>query len=248
MGGDAIFDDTGGPPGHRARRDHRRTARSPSSTIECNAACDYAPVVMVNWEFFDNQTPSTARDLVDGLRAGERRRRPPAARRGVLVQAGLPRAGRLPRRASADEGVGAGGPSLRRGTRLARTEAAGRAARACRRLATTAPRPRRPRRAEPWRPPLTPVLSRILGRPPSPGRWPPTGATTATRRCARRWAWRPTTSSPLVKDSGLRGRGGAGFPTGHEVVVHPASRTAASRTTWWSTPTSPNRAPARTSR
>ena len=24
--------------------------------IECNAACDYAPVVMVNWEFFDNQT------------------------------------------------------------------------------------------------------------------------------------------------------------------------------------------------
>ena len=26
--------------------------------IECNAACDYAPVVMVNWEFFDNQTPA----------------------------------------------------------------------------------------------------------------------------------------------------------------------------------------------
>ena len=22
--------------------------------LECNAACDYAPVVMVNWEFFDN--------------------------------------------------------------------------------------------------------------------------------------------------------------------------------------------------
>src|SRR5215213_10971848 len=39
--------------------------------IECNAACDYAPVVMVNWEFFDNQTPSTARDLVDALREGE---------------------------------------------------------------------------------------------------------------------------------------------------------------------------------
>jgi NADH-quinone oxidoreductase subunit E len=38
--------------------------------IECNAACDYAPVVMVNWEFFDNQTPSSARDLVDGLRTG----------------------------------------------------------------------------------------------------------------------------------------------------------------------------------
>ena len=38
--------------------------------VECNAACDYAPVVMVNWEFFDNQTPSTARELVDQLRSG----------------------------------------------------------------------------------------------------------------------------------------------------------------------------------
>ncbi|NLE79616.1 MAG: NADH-quinone oxidoreductase subunit NuoE [Rhodococcus sp.] len=38
--------------------------------IECNAACDFAPVVMVNWEFFDNQTPDTARTLVDGLRSG----------------------------------------------------------------------------------------------------------------------------------------------------------------------------------
>ena len=28
--------------------------------VECNAACDYAPVVMVNWEFFDNQTPQSA--------------------------------------------------------------------------------------------------------------------------------------------------------------------------------------------
>jgi NADH-quinone oxidoreductase subunit E len=38
--------------------------------IECNAACDYAPVIMVNWEFFDNQTPTSARDLVDDLRSG----------------------------------------------------------------------------------------------------------------------------------------------------------------------------------
>jgi NADH-quinone oxidoreductase subunit E len=34
---------------------------------------------MVNWEFFDNQTPSTARDLVDGLRAGQ----PPTPTRGA---------------------------------------------------------------------------------------------------------------------------------------------------------------------
>ena len=47
--------------------------------VECNAACDYAPVVMVNWQFFDNQTPSSARDLVDALRAGQ----PPAPPRGA---------------------------------------------------------------------------------------------------------------------------------------------------------------------
>jgi NADH-quinone oxidoreductase subunit E len=39
--------------------------------VECNAACDYAPVVMVNWEFMDNQTPQSARELVEKLRAGE---------------------------------------------------------------------------------------------------------------------------------------------------------------------------------
>ncbi|RRC95684.1 NADH-quinone oxidoreductase subunit NuoE [Schaalia canis] len=38
--------------------------------LECNAACDYAPVVMVNWEFFDNQTPESAIALVDDLEAG----------------------------------------------------------------------------------------------------------------------------------------------------------------------------------
>jgi NADH-quinone oxidoreductase subunit E len=46
--------------------------------IECNAACDFAPVVMVNWEFYDNQTPASARELVDGCRAGK----PPAPTRG----------------------------------------------------------------------------------------------------------------------------------------------------------------------
>ena len=46
--------------------------------IECNAACDYAPVVMVNWEFFDNQTPQSVKDLVDGARGGN----PPAPTRG----------------------------------------------------------------------------------------------------------------------------------------------------------------------
>jgi NADH-quinone oxidoreductase subunit E len=39
--------------------------------IECNAACDFAPVMTVNWEFFDQQTPESAIDVVDRLRAGE---------------------------------------------------------------------------------------------------------------------------------------------------------------------------------
>lgn len=38
--------------------------------IECNAACDYAPVMMVNWEFFDDMTPEKAKRLVDDIRAG----------------------------------------------------------------------------------------------------------------------------------------------------------------------------------
>jgi NADH-quinone oxidoreductase subunit E len=46
--------------------------------IECNAACDYAPVVMVNWEFYDDQTPATVRELLDGCLAGS----PPPPTRG----------------------------------------------------------------------------------------------------------------------------------------------------------------------
>src|SRR5688500_16161542 len=46
------------------------TSRVTLEHVECNAACDYAPVVMVNWEFMDNQTPQSATQLVDDLRAG----------------------------------------------------------------------------------------------------------------------------------------------------------------------------------
>jgi NADH-quinone oxidoreductase subunit E len=37
---------------------------------ECLAACDYAPVVTVNYEFFDQQTTESAVELVEELRAG----------------------------------------------------------------------------------------------------------------------------------------------------------------------------------
>ena len=70
MGGDAILERLENHLDIRAGQttdDERITL----AHLECNAACDYAPVVMVNWEFFDNQTPSSACDLVDRLRSGE---------------------------------------------------------------------------------------------------------------------------------------------------------------------------------
>jgi NADH-quinone oxidoreductase subunit E len=70
MGGDAILDSLR----HHLGIGNDQTTADGKITlehIECNAACDYAPVVMVNWEFFDNMTPDKARDLVDRLRAGE---------------------------------------------------------------------------------------------------------------------------------------------------------------------------------
>ncbi|MEO5873668.1 MAG: NADH-quinone oxidoreductase subunit NuoE [Streptosporangiaceae bacterium] len=39
--------------------------------LECNAACDFGPVMMVNWEFFDNMDPTKAKALVDDLRVGK---------------------------------------------------------------------------------------------------------------------------------------------------------------------------------
>ncbi len=116
MGGDAIWESLSDHLGVG----HDETTPDGVVTlerVECNAGCDYAPVVMVNWEFFDNQTPTTARELVDGLRAGT----PAAPSRGAAavcsfkevsrVLAGFPD-GR------ADEGVGAGEATLA-GTRLA---------------------------------------------------------------------------------------------------------------------------------
>ena len=69
MGGDQIFAEL---------REHLGTGNDETTPdgkvilehVECNAACDYAPVMMVNWEFFDNMTPVSARQLVDDLRAG----------------------------------------------------------------------------------------------------------------------------------------------------------------------------------
>ena len=87
--------------------------------VECNAACDFAPVMMVNWEFMDNMTPDTADQLLDDLAAG----RPVQSTRGPeltswkdseRVLAGFSD-GR------ADEGPTAG-PASQLGTRIAREQ------------------------------------------------------------------------------------------------------------------------------
>jgi NADH-quinone oxidoreductase subunit E len=75
MGGDEIYAAVAEHLGADPHGDAHHDVISPDGKVglervECNAACDYAPVVMVNWEFFDNQTPDSARKLVDDLRAG----------------------------------------------------------------------------------------------------------------------------------------------------------------------------------
>jgi len=77
MGGDAIFDAVSDHLGI-ANDETTKDGKVSLERIECNAACDYAPVVMVNWEFFDNQTVQSVKDLVDGARTGN----PPAPTRG----------------------------------------------------------------------------------------------------------------------------------------------------------------------
>ena len=69
MGGDAIF---AALKEHLGVENDGVTADGKVSLehIECNAACDYAPVVMANWEFYDNQDVSSAKELVDSMRKG----------------------------------------------------------------------------------------------------------------------------------------------------------------------------------
>jgi NADH-quinone oxidoreductase subunit E len=75
LGGDAIYknlseylgvghDETAGTPGAEG-----------SITLEhaeCLAACDFAPVLQVNYEYYDNQTAESALELVKSLQRGEK--------------------------------------------------------------------------------------------------------------------------------------------------------------------------------
>lgn len=110
MGGDAIF---AGLKEHLGVENDGVTADGKVSLehIECNAACDYAPVVMANWEFYDNQTVQSAKDLVDSMRAGNPK--PPTRGPNKLVtwkEASAVLAGLND--GLANEGIQAGEPSL----------------------------------------------------------------------------------------------------------------------------------------
>ena len=115
MGGDAIWerltDHLGCGNDETAERRPGDVATVSLERIECNAACDYAPVAMVNWEFMDNQTPASAVELVEDLRAGREVRSTrgpviPTWRQAERVVAGFPDG-------LAGEGPSAGPASLR---------------------------------------------------------------------------------------------------------------------------------------
>ncbi len=123
MGGDAIFE---------ALQDHLGVGNGGTTDdgkvtlehIECNAACDFAPVVMVNWEFFDNQTVQSAKQLVDDLRAGTPVEPTRGARLCTFKETARILAGFPDEREGAVEASGSAGPASLIGLRLAKGEAA----------------------------------------------------------------------------------------------------------------------------
>src|ERR687889_2570796 len=71
LGGQRIYDAVSADLGVG----HDQTAADGSVTLEhaeCLAACDYAPVVTVDYEFYDQQDVESARALVAALRRGEK--------------------------------------------------------------------------------------------------------------------------------------------------------------------------------
>ncbi|MGH3615073.1 MAG: NADH-quinone oxidoreductase subunit NuoE [Pseudonocardia sp.] len=121
LGGDAIY-------AHLKQQlgvGHEETAGEPGTPgsvtlehAECLAACDFAPVLQVNYEYYDNQTIASAQALVEALRAGER----PAPTRGAPLTdfktAELELAGIFPDLERSVEGLSVASETLR-GAQLA---------------------------------------------------------------------------------------------------------------------------------
>ena len=234
MGGDQIF---------ATLKDHLDVGNDETTEdgkitlehVECNAACDYAPVVMVNWEFMDNQTPESATKLVDDLRAGREVQASRGARlctwrEAERVLAGFPD-GR------ADEGPSAGPASLV-GLEIAREQgwtapSSGAAGPGPKAAEEGKARPCFERARGLWRragdlpcrvgdqgrggqcmtDTLTPVLTDNWDQERSwtLAAYESRGGYDALKKSL---SMEPGAVIAAVKDSGLRGRGGAGFPTG----------------------------------
>lgn len=117
LGGDAIYATLSRRLGGIG---HEQTAGEPGAPgsitlehAECLAACDFAPVLTVNYEYFDNQTPDSALDLVDELQQG---RKPHPTRGAPLTDfrsTELEIAGILPDLADRVEAPTASEPTLR---------------------------------------------------------------------------------------------------------------------------------------
>lgn len=116
MGGDLLYDRVCSKLGIQ---DGETTPDGKFSVerVECNAACDFAPVMMVNWEFMDNMTIEKADEILDKLAADQevhstRGPKITSWRENERVLAGFPDG-------LADEGPSAGPASLR-GVNIAR--------------------------------------------------------------------------------------------------------------------------------
>jgi NADH-quinone oxidoreductase subunit E len=70
LGGDAVWEAVSA----RAGAGHDEVSADGEfdlERIECQAACTHAPVMTVDWEFFDRTTPADAVEVLDRLAAGE---------------------------------------------------------------------------------------------------------------------------------------------------------------------------------
>ena len=191
MGGDAIFE---------RLKDHLDVGNDETTAdgkitlehVECNAACDYAPVMMVNWEFMDNMTPESATQLVDDLRSGKDVQLHARAEDLHLEgsRAGARRLPRRPRRRGPGRRPGQPGrPADRPRERLDSTGG--------HQVTDT----------------LTPVLTDNWDAERS---WTLASYESRGGYSALKKALGMAQDAVIeeVKESGLRGRGGAGFPTG----------------------------------
>ncbi|MDG4807322.1 NADH-quinone oxidoreductase subunit NuoE [Micromonospora sp. WMMD1120] len=100
---------------------HDETTADGTITLEhaeCLAACDYGPVMTVNYDFFDGVDPTTAVGVVDELRAGGRPMPTRGARLCTLKEMAVQLAGFADERDGAVADGGPGEPTLR-GLRLA---------------------------------------------------------------------------------------------------------------------------------